>query len=141
MVLVVPGYTSPRPRSGSLFCLYSLYPDFSAARHAGSNTAFLAFLLQSSAKSHAQKKNQKTKQHLIRFFHHIQLDPRDLLNIVLPAGNTKEGLLQSLPNSCWEGFTRVTVMLCKIKFSLTKSSCRRTTIPISDENWNDFIVC
>lgn len=111
---------------------------FQQQNMAGSNAAFLAFLLQSSAKSSSP---EKKKFNLIRFSHHDHLDPRDLLTIALPAGNTREGLLQPLTNSCQEGFTSVTVMLCKIKFSLTKSSCKRTTIPVFDENLNDWIVC
>lgn len=128
----------PCPRSGSWLCLYSLYPNFPAAKQPGLTRPFLAFLLQSSAKSSSPEKNPK---HLIRFSQHIHLDPRDLLNSVLPAGNTREGLLQPLTNTCQEGFTCVTVMLCKIKSSLKKSSCKRTPIPVSDENLNNCIVC
>lgn len=95
--------------------------------------ALLAFLLQSNAKPSAPGKKKKNKDHLIRFSHHIHLDARDLLNIVLPPGDTGEGLLQAVTNSCWEDFTHVTVMLCKIKFSLTKVSGKRTML-VSDEN-------
>lgn len=46
----------PHLRSGSLLCLYSLYPE--QQNLAGPNMAFLAFLLQSSAKSSSpEKKN------------------------------------------------------------------------------------
>lgn len=129
-------HTSPRPRSGSMLCLYSLYSDSSAAKHGWVCRCFINISPPEQCKTTGPRK--KKRIHLIRFSHHIHLDPRD---IVLPPGNTGEGLLQSVTNSCREGFTQVTVMLCKIKFSLTKSSCKGTTILVSNENSNDWVVC
>lgn len=132
-------HASPCPRSGRMLCLYSPYSDSSAAKHSWVYHCFISISAPKQCKTTGLRK--KNKIHLIRFSHHIHLDPRDLLNIVLPPGNIGARLLQSAAKSCQEEFTHVTVMLCKIKFSLTKSSCKWTTILVSDENLNDGIVC
>lgn len=135
-MLGTPGHTRLPVRGLGACCVCTLCTLTPLQQNtAGSVTALLTFLLQSNAKPPAP---EKKRIHLIRFSHHIHLDPRD---IVLPPGNTGEGLLQSVTNSCREGFTHVTVMLCKIKFSLTKSSCKGATILVSNENLNDWVVC
>lgn len=121
--------TSPGLGSANMLCVYALYSDFSSAKHGCVYCCFISIFTPEQCKTTSPRKKKNPFNYI---FHHICLDPRDLLNTVLPPGNTGKGLLQSVPNSCCQGFAHVTEMLCKIKSSLTKISCKWTTILVSD---------